>query len=99
MVQRRYCESLYASGRVEDAKEVLLKMLDTFGEEMHARNWVIGGYRRLNQMGLSNVYFQISKGNVPIDSNRSVIWHSAPGSTTRRSDGTHLPCLSIIQTR
>ncbi|KAH0839335.1 hypothetical protein J3R83DRAFT_17 [Lanmaoa asiatica] len=56
-VQRRHCESLYALGRVEDAKEALLKILNTFGKEIHARNWVMGGYQHLNWMDSGNVYF------------------------------------------
>ena len=55
-MQRRYCESLYASGRVEDTKEAILKILNTFGEEIHAKNWVMSGYRHLNRMDLGNVY-------------------------------------------
>lgn len=56
-VQRRHCETLYALGRVEDAKEALLKILRTFGEEIRERNWVMGGYRRLHRMNLGNLYF------------------------------------------
>ena len=46
-VQRYHCEDLYAKGRAEEARVALLKMLDTFGEEIHASKataqWVIGG--------------------------------------------------------
>ncbi|KAF8550012.1 TPR-like protein [Imleria badia] len=39
--QRRHCEALYASGRVEEAKEALLNILDSFGEEIHTKGWVM----------------------------------------------------------
>jgi hypothetical protein len=46
-VQRYHCEDLYASGRAEEATEALLKILDTFGEEIRASkvtaDWVMGG--------------------------------------------------------
>ena len=35
-VQRYHCEDLYAKGLAEEAKEALLKILATFGEEIHA---------------------------------------------------------------
>ena len=49
--QRRHCETLYAAGRAEEAKEVLLKILDTSGD-VRASGWVMGGYRHLNWMDL-----------------------------------------------
>jgi hypothetical protein len=47
-VQRYHCEELYAAGRAEEATMALLKILDTFGEEIHASKvsaeWVMGEY-------------------------------------------------------
>ena len=46
-VQRYHCEDLYAKGLAEEAKEALLKILDTFREEIHSSEvtakWVMGG--------------------------------------------------------
>ena len=51
-VQRYHCEELYAAGRAEEATVALLKILDTFGEEIHASKataeWVTGEYRDAN---------------------------------------------------
>ena len=53
-VQRYHCEELYAAGRAEEATLALLKILDTFGEEIHASKatseWVMGEYRDTNQI-------------------------------------------------
>jgi hypothetical protein len=47
-VQRYRCEKLYAASRAEEATVVLLRILDTFGEEIHANKvtaeWVLGEY-------------------------------------------------------
>ncbi|KAF8554888.1 hypothetical protein OG21DRAFT_1496708 [Imleria badia] len=44
-VQRHHCEDLYTSGRTEEATEALLKILDTFGDEIRAskvtEDWVM----------------------------------------------------------
>ena len=46
-VQRYHCEDLYAAGRMEEAARELLKILKTFGEEIHTSKvtaeWVMGG--------------------------------------------------------
>ncbi|KAF8552128.1 TPR-like protein [Imleria badia] len=59
-VQRRHFEDLYISGRAEEAKEALLKILDTFGEDIRASNWVtdlkrkcIDQLEKLGDTGLS----------------------------------------------
>jgi hypothetical protein len=47
-MQRYHCEDLYAAGHAEEAAVVLLKILDTFDEEIHASKvtaeWVLGEY-------------------------------------------------------
>ncbi|KAF8555608.1 hypothetical protein OG21DRAFT_1483747 [Imleria badia] len=53
-VQRYNCESLYAAGRAEEATEALLKILDTFGEEIRASkataDWVMDLTRKCISM-------------------------------------------------
>ena len=102
-VQRYHCEELYAAGRAEDAMVALLKILDTFGEEIYASKataeWVIGEYWHANQVDVDNVYFQISRKNVSRRSKRSATRRSGLGITTRQSHGTPLHCLPVLQTQ
>ena len=53
-MQQCHCEELYDSGRVEEARDALLTMIDTFGKDIRANkeaeDWVVGGYRRVNYM-------------------------------------------------
>jgi hypothetical protein len=54
-VQRYHCEDLYAAGHAEEATVALLKILDTFDEEIHASKvtaeWVMGEYYLTRQSG------------------------------------------------
>ena len=101
-VQRYHCEDLYAAGRMEEATAALLKILDTFNEEIHASRatseWVMGEHRHANQVGMNNVSSQISGKNVSRCLKASGTRRSALGSTTRRLHGIHLHCLSVLQT-
>ena len=46
MIRQRLCDSLYAAGRTKDAGESLLRMLNTFDEDVymseHLTKWVSG---------------------------------------------------------
>lgn len=100
-VERYRCEGLLAAGRVEEATEVLLTILETFGSEIRASKltakWVICEYRHANQVDGDNMYSQISRKNVSSCSKRSATRHSALESTARQLQDTPLHCLSILR--
>ena len=102
-VLRYHCEALHSAGRVEDTTVALLKILDTFGEEIYASKvtagWVMGKYSHANQVDVNNVYFQILRNNVSRCSKRSGTQRSALGSTTRQLHGTPLHYLLALQTQ
>ena len=100
-VQRYHCEDLYTSGRVEEAAEVLLKILDTFGEEISASKvtveWVTGEYLHLNLVDLLNICFENSRKNVSTSSKNAVTQRSVLRDTTMRLHGIPPHCCLILQ--
>ena len=97
-VQRYHCEDLYAAGRAEEATEALLKILNTFDEEIHASKetaeWVMSGYRHTNQVGANNMYFR-SQNKMCRDA-RSARGHGARLWAARRGNCmVHLWIVSL----
>lgn len=95
--QRYHCEVLESLGRVEEAAEVLLNILETFGESKAIPEWVTGGCRHSNRVDVDNLFSQISRKDVLTCSKHWATRHSTLESSMRRLHGTPLHCLSILR--